>query len=496
MNIAQATLDALRKAVGSPSEELSKSFVQSGSATTGLTYYDLEAPAKTLYPVLTPLRNEIPRVSGKGGIQANWKAVTRINAGRVGLGIKEGARGRVISTEVKEYMAAYRGLGLEDNVTFEAQYAGQNFEDIRVRATEGLLRSFMIGEEALILGGNGVTSRGVTPTPTVAVATTGGSIAADTYSVICIALTLEAYLASAVDANGVPVSGNQTMADGSVSFVRTGTCGKSAAVSTGLTTGATSTISASVVPVRGAVAYAWYVGVAGAERIAAITTLNSVVLTSLAGGTNQLASAHSATDYSANTDVFDGLIAFASDPTGGGYYKAMANGTAGTGTPLTSTGDGGIAELDAALKFFWDNYKLSPDEIIVGSQEQTSIRAKIMSAPSVAAQRFVFNVTQGQITGGSMAVSYLNPYSMAGAKEIPITLHPNMPDGTILFRTRQLPYQNSDVPNVVQMLERQSYYSIEWPLRTRKYEMGVYADEVLQCYAPFSLGLITNIGKG
>src|SRR5213076_229072 len=87
--VAGASLEALMKALGeSPvlpgdprmSEELAKStFTQSGSATTGLTFYDLEAGAKFLYPVLTPLRNEIPRVSGKGGIQANWKAVTGIN---------------------------------------------------------------------------------------------------------------------------------------------------------------------------------------------------------------------------------------------------------------------------------------------------------------------------------------------------------------------------------------------------------------------------------
>lgn len=80
---AGVSMDALMKALGSSPvlagdprmpEQLAKStFAQSGSATTGLTFYDLEAGAKFLYPVLTPLRNEIPRVSGRGGIQANWK---------------------------------------------------------------------------------------------------------------------------------------------------------------------------------------------------------------------------------------------------------------------------------------------------------------------------------------------------------------------------------------------------------------------------------------
>lgn len=494
MNVAQQTLDALKLAMAAPSDSLAKAFTQSGSATTGLTYYDLEAPAKTLYPVLTPLRNEIPRVSGRGGIQANWKAVTGINTGKIGMGVMEGARGRVISTTVAEYLAAYRGIGLEDSATFESQYAGQNYEDIRARATEGLLRAFMLGEEALILGGNGTRSFGVTPTPTVAASTTGGTIPANTYGVICIALSLEAYLGSSVG-NGVPVSGNVLTADGQTQFVRTGAAQQSVSSTTGLTTGSTSSVTASVAPVQGAVAYAWYIGVAGSERLVAITTINSVLITAL-NGAGQLASLQPAADYSANTAVFDGFLAFASDPSKGGYVKTMATGTAGTGTPLTGSGDGGISEFDAALQSFWDNYRLSPDEIWVSSQEQKNIKTKIMAAPSTAAARFNFTMDKEGMIGGSMAVSYLNPFTMGGAASLPIKLHPNMPAGTVMFRTKQLPYVLNNVPNVAQILARQDYYAIEWPLKTRKWEFGVYADEVLQCYAPFSLGIITNIANG
>ncbi len=67
-----------------PGDPLAKStFSQSSSPTSGLTYYDLETGAKFVYPLLTPLRNEMPRVSGKGGIQANWRAVTGVNIDRV-----------------------------------------------------------------------------------------------------------------------------------------------------------------------------------------------------------------------------------------------------------------------------------------------------------------------------------------------------------------------------------------------------------------------------
>jgi hypothetical protein len=64
----------------------------------------------------------------------------------------------------------------------------------------------------------------------------------------------------------------------------------------------------------------------------------------------------------------------------------------------------------------------------------------------------------------------------------------------ILFTSQTIPYPISGVGNVMQVRTRQEYYQIEWPLRTRKYEYGVYADEVLQHYFPPSMGVIANIG--
>jgi hypothetical protein len=88
--------------------------VQPGSATTGLQAYNLEAPAKNLFPILTPLRNEIPRVSGGFAIQANWKAITGHQHQQQRAGLSEGKRGGVIAQAVTEYLAAFRGFGLEN----------------------------------------------------------------------------------------------------------------------------------------------------------------------------------------------------------------------------------------------------------------------------------------------------------------------------------------------------------------------------------------------
>lgn len=488
--LSQETLDQMRKAQTAPNEELAKSFSQSAVATSGLTAYDLEGPAKTLYPVLTPLRNEIPRVSGNGGIQANWKAVTKINLNKAGIGIAEGSRGQIIQTEVKDYNAAYKGIGLDDNVTFEAQYAGETYEDIKARCVLGLLQSLMIGEEAALLGGNGGSgiALGGPGTPTTTTATTGGTLAAGTYSVICIPLTLEAYLAATVPL-GVPLSGNRTMADGSVQFYNCGTGAKSAAASQ-VTTGATSTITATVAGAMGAVAYAWYWGTAGNEVLGAITTLNTVVITAAAAGT-QNASVFTS-DWSKNGLLFDGLLSIAMNSTYGSYVKTMAT-AAGVGTPLTADNKGGVVEIDEVLKYFWDNYRLSPSQIWVGSQEAQSITKAVLSSTSTNSLRFNVDVQNGLLAGSLYVDSYLNKFSMTGVKNIPIRIHPNMPAGTILFDTKDLPYQMSNVTNVRQVKTRQEYYQIEWPLKTRKYEYGVYADEVLQHYFPPAMAVIRNI---
>jgi hypothetical protein len=68
-----------------------------------------------------------------------------------------------------------------------------------------------------------------------------------------------------------------------------------------------------------------------------------------------------------------------------------------------------------------------------------------------------------------------------------------MPKGTLEAVTSALPYPINNVPNVFEMRLQRDYMQYEWPLRTRKYETGVYFRGVLAHYFPPSLGIITNI---
>jgi hypothetical protein len=93
---------------------------------------------------------------------------------------------------------------------------------------------------------------------------------------------------------------------------------------------------------------------------------------------------------------------------------------------------------------------------------------------------------------------YFNPFAMDGGIKIPIKIHPTLPAGTILGWCENLPsqYLSNNVPNVAEVKVRQDYYQLDWPLRTRAQEFGVYAEEVLAVYAPFAMGVITNIANG
>lgn len=471
-------------------ELVKATYNQPSSAISGINNYDLEMGAKLLYPVLTPLRNDTPRDSARGGIQANWRAVTGINTGNLSMGVTEGDRSGVMAVSTQDYTAVYRTLGLEGSVTFQADWAAEYFQDVKALNSLNLLQATMIGEEKVILGGNNSVALGTTQTPSLTASGSGGTLATQTLSVICVMLSFEGFLNASV-AGGVQAQVTRLNADGSTSVYGGGSARKSLNQTVAVT-GPTGSVVASITPVAGAIAYAWFWGVAGSETLGAISTTATYTVTATATGT-QLATALPNADWSQDLLVFDGFLYQIVKTGSNAYVNMLAN-----GSTLTGTNDGGIVEIDAALKSLWDNYRLSPTDIWVSSQEQKNISKKVMSASSSAptSQRFVFTSDQASVVGGVMARSYLNQYSMDGAKEIPIRLHPNMPAGTIFFNSKTLPYPMSNVPNVSQMRLRRDYWQIEWPLRSLKYEYGIYLDGVLQCYAPFALGMIGNITDG
>jgi hypothetical protein len=282
-----------------------------------------------------------------------------------------------VTTSTQSYVATYKGIGLEDSVSFEADFAAEGFQDVKATAALNLLRAVMIGEEFVLLNGNASNPLGTTPTPTLVASTSGGTMATQgAASVIVVALTPDGFRRSSV-AGGLPTAAiSKTNVDGSVDTINPGVAQKSANATVAVT-GATGSIAATVAPVAGAVAYAWYVGTTAAPSACRRSRHQLGVLTSYPGA-SQLASALAAADLSANGATFDGLLTFATKSGSGAYVRRWRPAPPGTGTGLTSDGAGNITEIVTAFTYFWDNYRLSPD-IWVSGQESVNITKKIIA---------------------------------------------------------------------------------------------------------------------
>lgn len=509
MNAIVNQEELLRDALSAPSEDIARQVLaaagmrqdeieRSITTATGLQAYDLQAPAKNLYPVATPIRNRLPRVGGGFGLATNWKSITGITGSGFDASgwVPEGVRAGRMAYSTANNAASYVTLGEEDSATFEAINAGRKFEDIQARMTMRLLQKMMLKEEHALVGGNASMALGTPSAPTLSASGTGATLPAATYSVIVVALTYEGMKNSSL-ANGVATSKNVTSADGSTFTLNGGSSNKSANATQAVTLG--QSLFASVAAVQGALGYAWFVGTAGNETLQAITTINSAAFSAPLAGGMQAATAITA-DCSKNSNVaFDGLLTWALKAGSGAYVNMLATGTAGTGTALTSSGRGSVNEIDAMFEKMWDTYQVSPSVLYVNSQELKNITAKVLTGGSSPLLQYFQSPEEAYgITAGGTIKFYYNPFMLDGGQRIPVKIHPGVPAGTILGWAEDLPvqYQSSEVPNVAEVKTRQDYYQIDWPLRTRQREVGVYAEEVLAVYAPFAMGVISNIANG
>ena len=500
--------DDIKKALSAPNEDISRDvmamagqrpdLIEKAITTgSGLIAYDLQAPAKNLYPVNTPIIKSLPRVQGGIGVATNWRAVNSIiGSGFDNTGwVAEGQRAGQMSYVTSNKSVGYATLGEEDQASWEAIAAGRTFEDIQATMTTRLLQKMMLKEEMAVLAGNVSLQLGTPVAPSLSSSGTGATLPTATYSVIVVALTLEGFRNSSI-VNGVATSKVITGADGKSFTINGGSSNKSASATQAVTLGAglLATATASV----GAAGYAWYVGTVGNELLQRITTLNSTVFSApLTTGTQ--AATNVTADCSTNSLGFDGLLTTALKPGSGAYVNTLATGTVGTGTVLTASGKGSVNEIDQMLQTMWDSAQVSPTVLWVNSQQQKDITTRCLSSGSAPLLQYFKDPGTGEVrlTAGSVVDFYFNPFLNGGMK-IPVKIHPAIPAGTILAYADDLPvqYQSNEVPNVAEIKVRRDYYQVDWPVTTRAQMVGVYSEEALAVYFPPAMGVINNIAAG
>lgn len=496
------------------------------SQATNLLWYDLSPVVQMLYPYreLIPRISRLPRVGADGGNAYHWKRITAINVNNTSAGVSEGNRGSRIAISEQDMVAQFKTLGLESSVTFEARLGARNLspETLGI-AIQSALRALMIQEEEILIYGNASTPLGTTPTPTlVAGAVSGltGTFSGAVY-VQCVALSgfgqgnYTTYN-PATGLGGVPGQVTKVNADGTFDTFGGGSAQPSA-VATVTPTG-TQSITATCTIVRGAVAYAWYVGSTAASPttmyLAGITPSNQVYLTKVPASTSQPLSAlyvsGSPQDNSTNILIPDGIIpqifgaVMGPDPgramatnnvlpagtslsPGGSILYNMASGNTG----LTITGST-IYEFDEVLRAAYDQYKLGYNRILISSADMIDTFGAMLNTSSAAnIFRILFNAEQetGRIVAGRKVTSYMNKFLN---NTLDVEVHPNIPPGTIVFWSDRVPYELAGIPNILEARVRQDYYQIQWPWKARRYEYGVYCDEVFSMYYTPAFAIITN----
>lgn len=435
-----------------------QSFAKDVTQASGLNAYNLEPAAKVLQPVYSPLRNMIPRVANtRGGTAVNWKVITGLDINRLDPFTAEGSKAGTVSVSASDKSAAFKTISKGDAVSFQSQWAGRSFIDNKAEAVQRLLATVMQLEERAICFGR-TTALGTVNAPTAANAGSGGTIAAATYNVVVRAVTMRG--------TGLSSPGR----------------GKKSTASSTTTNGSTSTISASTAWVEGAVAYEWYVGTSGGEKLEAITEVNHVKLTALAGTGAALSGV---SDNADDSLAFDGLIAQLTAATGA-QVTTLATGTAGAGTKLA------LSHLDDMFQNLWDASRVDPDVLVLNSREHRDINT-LAQASTTATQVFV--QAQDQRVDLAAGLAYGFYVNKTTGRKVPMLLHPFWPVGLIAALQVKLPFAIPGMSNCIEIETRQDYLQLDYPQTAPKFEFEVLVDEALKVYFPGACGVIRNIAS-
>lgn len=499
MNLAQISQQTIEMMANAVTMAKSAQTTAGFTTATGLTGYNLEAPSKKLFPVLSPHRNSIPRKKAKAGAPAaNWKAITKINASNASATTAFGAAGATVSTSTQTFVAPYKIISLGDTVQYDAQIQAQEWEDLRATSGINLLYALMIEEDKLIKFGQAY-SLGTVSAPVLAPASTGGTIGAVTVGVKVAARTGQGWY-----------TGNASAA--------------SANTSSGVLSGTTNSIPATVPAVQGAVAYDWYVGLNGGTLYYyGSTTVNKITITSVPGApgvpdsldptintiTPPVATTASVTDNSADAFASNGLLAsLTGNYDGNGGYVAVGAGIP-TGAYVKSldgailTADNGtINEIDAALASIWVTGKLSPSKIRLNSLDHVNASNKMIASGGAFLMFQPGDVGQRQnVVGGQLVEMYINKF--VNGRPIPMETDPWLPQGTIIIETAILPYPNNEVSNVMEIEALLEYQQIEYATARGagvtggpRYDFEVRAQQVFKNYFPGSMAVLSNVGNG
>jgi hypothetical protein len=471
-------------------QDIQKDITLTSPLSTSFAAFDLEAPSKLLTPRPTPLRNRIPRKkgvgtshrvkrilgytgTGTGGVGNTWPGITESTT--TAFGSINYERGPKISYSADDLVLPYNSYSLSDSVSFDANFSGLGYQDLRQLSSTSTLYATMLMEERMMLMARGTASgySGALSAPTFAlaspVAATGQTaIAANTYYVN---VTTDAGIS--VNGFGESILGteaNTVVASGDVLTVTVSTA------------------------VAGALGYNIYVGTAtgnanlkyqGTLKGTGTFTIQGAGTTGLTGNnaaltTTGAAATRAAADTSAYATGYDGILPTVLGPNSG--FNNAINSTFSTSNP-------GV-EYQAVFANLYQNVKADPDMVLMNGNDRKQLSDAIKNGSTANYRLTIDNPGTSGTTYGSIVTGLQNEVT---GKSVDIVVHPWLNSGVSPVLSFTLPIPDTEVSDVWANFLVQDYMGIQWPVTQFTYDFSTYFRGTFFCTAPAWNGAVSGI---
>lgn len=471
-------------------QDIQKDITLTSPLSTSFAAFDLEAPAKLLTPRPTPLRNRIPRKkgvgtshrvkrilgytgTGTGGIGNTWPGITESSTATFGSINYE--RGPKISYAADDLVLPYNSYSLSDSVSFDANFSGLGYQDLRQLSSTSTLYATMLMEERMMLMARGTASgySGALSAPTFALASPVASgsqtaLAATTYYVN---VTADA----GISGNGFGESILGTEA------------------STAVASGDVLTVTVSTA-VAGALGYNIYVGtVTGAANLkyqgtlrgTGTFTIQGATATGLTGNnaafnTTGAAASRASADTSAYATGYDGILPTVLGANSG--FNNSINSTFSTANPG--------AEFQTVFAQLYSNVKADPDLVLLNGNDRKQLSDAIKSGSTANYRLTIQEPGKDGITYGSIVTGIQNEVT---GKAVDLMVHPWLNQGVAPVLSFTLPIPDTEVSDVWANFMVQDYMGIQWPVTQFSYDFSTYFRGTFFCTAPAWNGAVSGI---
>jgi hypothetical protein len=476
------------------------------TAFSGLTGYELEAPAKVINPVITPLVNMIPRRMGGGNDFCHWKAITGFGQESV-LGTLNGdAVPSALSYTIAQMSNPYNTIALSNSVNFQAQWRGRSLEgDLRARRVAELLYALKMKEESWLITASQKLMVPAAPLVTVSATTGGNASDSTTYWVQITAINAngETTGSTAGSVTTAANAGGNTNVLKVTIFTVPNATGYNVYIGSGATLPATSAMwkqssysgntnaaqpsnNASVSLIGG--------GSTVSGRVFGPTVIESVTA-AIAGSGTALSTVTSNTaftdkDSNSNALMWDGLMS-----------QALLNTSTSNGLPLgaqvaqpaAANGVLALSDINNLLMSAYVQAGADPDFLLMNPIQQNKLTNLVVASGQT---RYVVEANQPDVSGRLVAQYRVTHFlNQATGKEIPIIADLYCPIDTIMAVPLTIPYPVPEISNgnALEIETNREYWGVDFAITKSSYSFADYVDSSFKVYFLGGLCLLRGI---